>query len=72
MIDTTRHTAESLFRRPAPEGSNAAKLQDIRARQILRMRERRPVERQQRLENRTRSANLLTLFARKEPAHGAV
>ncbi|TCU29035.1 hypothetical protein EV130_102215 [Rhizobium azibense] len=72
MIDTTRHTAQSLFQRVAPEGSNAAKLQDIRARQILRMRELRPVERQQRLENRTRNANLVTPLARKEPSHGAV
>ncbi|TCU15143.1 hypothetical protein [Rhizobium sullae] len=72
MIDTTRHAAESLFRRTAPEGSNAAKLQDVRTRQILRMRERRPVEMQQRVENRMRRANLETLFALKERTHGDI
>lgn len=52
MINTARHAAESLFRPAAPEDSNATKLQKIRAQQVLRERERRPVERQQRLDKR--------------------
>jgi hypothetical protein len=70
MKDTTRHVAESLFSRAMPEGSNAAKLQEIRARQIRRMRELRPVERQRRLEKRMRTAD--ALFAPKERPHGDV
>ncbi|WEX88023.1 hypothetical protein PZN02_000473 [Sinorhizobium garamanticum] len=68
MMNTARLAAENLFRPAAPEGSNATKLQKIRARQILRMRERRPVERQQRLEKRM-SRSRDTLFASKERIH---
>ncbi|CCF00683.1 hypothetical protein predicted by Glimmer/Critica (plasmid) [Sinorhizobium fredii HH103] len=71
MMNTARHTAESLFRPAAPEGSNAAKLQKIRAREILRMRERGPIERQQRLEKR-RTLSRGTLFAPKERTDGDV
>lgn len=70
MKDTTRHVAESLFSPAAPEGSNAAKLQEIRARQIRRLREFSPVERQRRLERRRRGTE--ALFAPKERAHGNV
>ncbi len=70
MKDPTRHVAESLFSRAAPEGSNAAKLQEIRARQIRRMRELRPVERQRRLEKRMRSTD--ALLAPKERPDGDV
>ncbi|WP_026614560.1 hypothetical protein [Ensifer aridi] len=71
MMNIARHTAESLFRPAAPEGSNAAKLQKIRARQILRMRERGPVERQQRLDKR-RTLSRGALFAPKERTHDDV
>jgi hypothetical protein len=71
MTDITRHSAESLFRRPAAEGSNAAKLEEVRARQTLRSRERKPAERQERLERRTQSSGD-GVFSKKEPAHADV
>ncbi|MEZ0000551.1 hypothetical protein [Sinorhizobium fredii] len=71
MMNTARHMAESLFRPAAPDGTNAAKLQKIRAREILRMRERGPIERQQRLEKR-RTLSRGTLFAPKERTDGDV
>lgn len=69
MKHTNRHVAESLFSCAAPEGSNAAKLQEIRARQIRRLREVRPVERQRRLEKRRRGADALLA---QERAHANV
>ena len=71
MMNTARHTAESLFRPAAPEGSNAEKLKKIRAREVLRMRERGPAERQRRLEKR-KTVSRGTLFAPKEPTDGDV
>lgn len=71
MTDITRHSAESLFRRPAAEGSNAAKLEEVRARQTLRSRERKPAERQERLERRTQSSGD-GVFSKKEPTHADV
>ncbi|WP_105384557.1 hypothetical protein [Neorhizobium alkalisoli] len=63
MIDTVSHAAEGLFKRPdAKEGSNAAKLQDLRSRQILRRRETKLTEMQQRLEKRVASVGLTSLF----------
>lgn len=57
MIQSTRSAATLLFARPqAEEGSNAAKLQDIRTLQALRLRERKLLEKQERLEKR--AANL--------------
>lgn len=53
MITTHRHAAEGLFKRPDPEqGTDAAKLQDIRHRQALRKREASRSEMQERLERR--------------------
>lgn len=64
MIDTARHAAEGLFKRPdAGEGSNAAKLRDFRSRQILRKREIKLAELQQRLEKRAADP-AVTLFFR--------
>lgn len=71
MIDITRHSAESLFRRPAAEGSNAAKLEEVRARQVLKSRERKPAERQERLQRRTETPGS-TVFSKKERAHADV
>lgn len=53
MINTTRHAAEGLFKRSDPEvGSAAAKLRDFRSRQVLRKREMKLAEMQQRLKKR--------------------
>lgn len=53
MPDTTHHTAKSLFKRQIPEeGSNAARLHEIRNKQAFRSEETRLAEKQQRLENR--------------------
>ncbi|KGD86203.1 MULTISPECIES: hypothetical protein [Rhizobium/Agrobacterium group] len=65
MIKTTRHAAEGLFKRPDPaEGSDAAKLQDFRSRQVLRKRETKLAEMQQRLEKRATDTVGLTSFFR--------
>lgn len=56
MINKTLHAAESLFKRTgAEQGSDAAKLQDFRARQVLRLRETKLAEMKQRLEKRNSS-----------------
>jgi predicted component of type VI protein secretion system len=53
MIDTVRHAAQNLFRKPdAEEGSNAAKLQEFRQRQALRSRELKLAQKQERLQRR--------------------
>ncbi len=53
MIDTVRHAAQNLFRKPdAEEGSNAAKLQELRHRQALRSREIKLAQKQERLQKR--------------------
>lgn len=53
MIETVRNIAENLFRRPdATDGSNAAKLRDIRSRQALRQRERKFAEKHERDQKR--------------------
>jgi hypothetical protein len=54
MIDITRDAAESLFRHPAAAGSNAAKLEEFRLRQTIRMRKTKQDERQERLDKRGR------------------
>ncbi|TCV70000.1 hypothetical protein EDE05_11115 [Neorhizobium sp. R1-B] len=65
MINTASHAAAGLFKRPdAEEGSNAAKLQDLRSRQILRKRETKLAEMQQRLEKRVVGAVRLPSFFR--------
>lgn len=56
MIRSNYHPVEQLFNRPiAEQGSNAAKLQDIRHRLALRDREARLDERQVRLRNRQKN-----------------
>jgi hypothetical protein len=63
MINTASHAAEGLFKRPdAEEGSNAAKLQDLRSRQILRKRETKLAEMQQRLEKRIVAVGRTSFF----------
>ncbi|MGK6315558.1 hypothetical protein [Neorhizobium sp. DT-125] len=63
MINTARHTAEGLFKRPDVEdGSNAAKLRDFRSRQILRTREMKLTEMRQRLDKRADPAAPPALF----------
>jgi hypothetical protein len=53
MTDTLRHAAQNLFRKPdAEEGSNAAKLQEIRNRQALRSRELKLAQKEERLQRR--------------------
>ena len=71
MIDTPRLAAENLFRRATPEGSNAAKLQEIRTRQVVRMRRLKPLERQQRIEKRM-TLSRDTFFVTKERTHGEI
>lgn len=52
-MDTIRHIARNLFRQPdAAPGSDAAKLQDIRRRQALKLRERKLAERHERNQKR--------------------
>jgi hypothetical protein len=59
MIRSNYHSIEQLFNRPiAEQGSDAAKLQDIRGRLALRSREARLEERQVRLRKRQRSPSL--------------
>ncbi|WP_434734695.1 hypothetical protein NL154_31035 (plasmid) [Rhizobium sp. YTUHZ044] len=54
MTNTTRHAAESMFKRSKPEqGSDAAKLQDFLSRQALRRRATKLAKMQQRLEKRS-------------------
>ena len=63
LIDTARYAAESLFKRPqAQEGSNAQKLRDFRSRQILRKREVKLAELQQRLEKRAVDPAVTSFF----------
>jgi hypothetical protein len=69
MIDEPRLAAENLIRRVTPEGSNAAKLQKIRATQIVQMRELKPIERQQRIEKRMIHCRY-TFFVANERTHG--
>jgi hypothetical protein len=69
MIDDPRLAAKNLFRRVTPKGSNAAKLQKIRATQVVRMRELKPIERQQRLEKRMTHCRD-TFFVANERTHG--
>lgn len=65
MINITRHAAEGLFKRSDPaEGSDAAKLRDFRSRQVLRKREMKLAEMQQRLEKRSADTVGLTPFFR--------
>ncbi|WP_248447840.1 hypothetical protein [Sinorhizobium meliloti] len=71
MIDDPRLAAENLFRRVMPEGTNAAKLQKIRATQIVRMRELKPIERQQRLKKRMTHCRD-TFFVANERTHGDI
>jgi hypothetical protein len=53
MITRTTNAAENLFKQPvAEQGSNAAKLHDIRSRLALRDRETRAADRTYRLERR--------------------
>jgi hypothetical protein len=53
MIDTVRHAAQNLFQKPnAEEGSNAAKLQEVRNRQALRSRELKLAQKAERLQKR--------------------
>jgi ElaB/YqjD/DUF883 family membrane-anchored ribosome-binding protein len=64
MINKTLHAAESLFKRTgAEQGSDAAKLQEFRARQVLRKRETKLTEIKQRLEKRN-SGPCSSVFAR--------
>lgn len=56
MITDFSPSAKSFFKKAkAAPGSDAAKLEDIRSRQILRRREARPAEIQQRLAKRNMS-----------------
>ncbi|MBX4957564.1 MULTISPECIES: hypothetical protein [Rhizobium] len=65
MTNTTRHAAESMFKRSKPEqGSDAAKLQDFLSRQALRRRATKLAEMQQRLEKRTAGTVGLASFFR--------
>ncbi|WP_377296347.1 hypothetical protein [Rhizobium sp. SGZ-381] len=53
MFHTPRTAAALLFARPEPQaGSNAAKLQALRNSQALRLRERKMIEKQERLSKR--------------------
>ena len=59
MIRSNYHSIEQLFNRPiAEEGSDAAKLQDVRGRLALRQREARLDERQVRLRKRQKNLSL--------------
>lgn len=65
MPHTTHHTAKSLFKRQIPEeGSNAARLHEIRNRQAFRSEETRLAEKQQRLENRKVTPSRVASFFR--------
>jgi hypothetical protein len=71
MIDEPRLAAEKPDPASNARGLNAAKLQKIRATQIVRKRELKPIERQQRLEKRmTRCRD--TLFVANERTHGDI
>ena len=72
MIDLTRDAAESLFRYPAVAGSNAAKLEEFRLRQTIRLRKAKQDERQERLEKRGHPDASKALFnpAARKQSHG--
>lgn len=74
MIDITRDAAESLFRHPAAAaaGSNAAKLEEFRLRQTIRMRKTKQDERQERVEKRGHADASKALFspAARKQSHG--
>ncbi|WP_281978321.1 hypothetical protein [Pseudorhizobium flavum] len=72
MIDITRDAAESLFRHPAAAGSNAAKLEEFRLRQTIRMRKTKQDERQERVEKRGHADASKALFspAARRQSHG--
>ena len=69
MIDEPRLAAEKPDPASNARGLNAAKLQKIRATQIVQMRELKPIERQQRIEKRMIHCRY-TFFVANERTHG--